>query len=84
MSCPVWRQVFLSSTVVAGTFSVGDLIPDIPEDQMPCVNVTSGLTKSRETNTDSVLMTAFCLTKDELISRFYIKINNGNTFKQIV
>ena len=51
---------------------------------MPCANVTSGLTESRKTNTDSVMMTAFCLTKDELFSRFYIKINNGNTFKQIV
>ena len=46
-----------------------------------CANVTSGLTESRKTNTDSVMMTAFCLTKDELFSRF--KINNGKTFKQI-
>ena len=29
-------------------------------------------------------MTDFCLTKDELFSIFYIKINNGNTFKQII
>ena len=43
---------------------------------MPCANVTSGLTESRNR------MTAFCLTKDELFSRFYIKINNGNMFKQ--
>ena len=49
--------------------------------------VTSGLTESRKTNTDSVMMTTFCLTKRHFkISRFYIKINNGNTctFKQIV
>ena len=42
-----------------------------------------GLTESRKTNTDSVMMIAFCLTKVELFSRFYIKINNGNTFEQI-
>ena len=40
--------------------------------------------ESRKKNTDSIKMTAFCLTKDELVSRFYIKINNGNIFKQIV
>ena len=51
---------------------------------MPCANVSSGLTESRKPNTDSVKMTAFCLTKDELFSRFYIETNNGNTFKQIV
>ena len=51
---------------------------------MPCPNVTSVLTESRKTSTDSVMMTAFCLTKDELFSRFYNEINNGNTFKQIV
>ena len=51
---------------------------------MPCASTVSGLTKSRKTNTDSVMMTAFCSTKDELFSRFYIKINNGNTYKQIV
>ena len=51
---------------------------------MPCENVTSGLTECRKANTDSITMTAFCLTKDELFSRVYIKINNGNTFKQIV
>ena len=51
---------------------------------MPCANVTSGLTESRKTNDDSVMMTAFCLTKDELFSRFYNKINNDNTFQQVV
>ena len=51
---------------------------------MPCAYVKSGLTESRKTNTDSTIMTAFCLIKDEIFSRFYIKINNGNTFKQIV
>ena len=51
---------------------------------MPCANVTSGLTESRKTNTDSVMVTAFGLTKHELFLRFYIKSNNGNTFKQTV
>ena len=56
---------------------------------MHCANVTSGLTESRKTNIDSVMMTTFFfffffMTKDELFSRFYIKINNGNAFKQIV
>ena len=40
--------------------------------------------RKKKTNTDSVMMTAFSLTKDELFSRFFIKINNWNTFKQIV
>ena len=46
---------------------------------MPCANVTSGLTKSRKTNTDSVMMTAFCLTKDELFSRFVYLIQVFDT-----
>ena len=49
---------------------------------MPCANLTSGLTESRKTN--SVTMTAFYFTKDKIFSRFYIKFNNGNTFKQMV
>ena len=54
-------------------------IRDIPEDH----NALRGLTEGRKNNTDSVMITAFCLTKDELFSRFYIKINNGNTFNSL-
>ena len=60
------------------------VIRDIPEDHNILRNVKSSLTENRKPNTDSVMMAAVCSTKDELFSRFYIKINNGNTFKQIV